>query len=241
MRNPLPLLPALLLFSCSHGGPLPPPPETPAPSAAAPAVELRALERKRIAPLKSQHVFELRWSGKTVRVGHGAWKVSEEDPDWNRMYGFGPVIWVESKGAAPRVLDLRRDFPSHYVSHVFEGEESGRILVFLDYGVEGPAMAYKLWISEDGGEHWFAGADLERPPGTFPPSELEGFYLDSGGRGSAWLRLEAVDLSTREGPEGVAPSAGVYYVVRTENGGRSWVSEPSPRFSSVVQPARRER
>jgi hypothetical protein len=210
----------LLLAGCAHQ--LPP--------ASSP---LRSLERKSIPEVKEQPYFRFSWAKRTFRVAHGAWKIPEENPGWNQMYGWGPVVWV-TEGLNTRVLDLRKDFPSSYVSNVFQDEGSGRIYLFLDYGIEGPAAVYHVWISEDGGERWFAGADLRRPPGTYPPAELDRFYLGTDGAGSAWFRIEAASLPSTD-RAGLPARAVLFYSAATRDGGRSWQYGTKPEFSSVLQ------
>lgn len=199
------------------------------PTAPAP---LRHLQADKIGEVRGQSYFEFAWGEKKFRVGHGLWSKKSEDRAWNLSYGYGPVVWVK-EGSHERVLDLRGDFPSHFVSQVFQDQVSGRIYLFLDYGIEGPAPAYVVWISEDSGENWFRGADLIRPPGSFPPGELESFQLSQDGRGTAWFRLEASQLRPEE--RGSYPlQAKLYYKAVTSDGGRSWRVENVPQFSTVL-------
>lgn len=197
-------------------------------------VQVRALEILKIAEEKKQPYFQFDWPDRKVRVGHGKWKIKEENPDWNKMYGWGPVVWV-TKGKQTRVLDLRKDFPSHYVAHVFQSEESGWIYLFLDYGIEGPKSEYPVWISRDKGETWFAGASLQRPPqGSFPPASLSDFVMNHKGEGTVWFKMPASDLTPAQ--RGDSPLwADLYFEAHTRNGGGSWEYESEPRFSSVIR------
>ncbi len=194
---------------------------------------MHSLESTQITEVKEQPFFQFSWAKRAFRVAHGAWKIPESNPGWNRMYGWGPVVWI-TEGTRTRVLDLRKEFPSNYVSNVFQDEGSGRIFLFFDYGIEGPASAYHVWISEDQGEHWFAGDDLKRPPGSFPPSELDRFFMDAQGKGNALFRIEVSSLPITD--RGIlSPKAELYYRAQTKDGGRSWEYEKTPIFSTVLQ------
>ncbi|HEY8278336.1 MAG TPA: hypothetical protein VIH99_01850 [Bdellovibrionota bacterium] len=194
--------------------------------------ELRGLETKSIAGVREQPYFRFAWAGRSFRIAHGRWKIKEEHPQWNKAYGWGPVVWVKERGRE-RVLDLRAEFPSHYVSNVFQDEASGRIYLFLDFGIEGPAGDYKVWITEDKGEHWFAGENLKRPPFTFPPAALENFFVDKDGNGAAWFKIEAASLPPSE-RGGQTPATEIFYRVTTSDGGRSWSYEGKPAFFNLV-------
>jgi hypothetical protein len=134
--------------------------------------------------------FDLKLGIRSFHVGHGAYKLPNEDENWNRMYGYGPVVWIKD-GKRTRTLDLRAEFPSNLVSHVFFDEASGRLVLFLENGIEGPGNEYLTWISLDRGDHWFRGADLARPQGANGPASLENFLLDKDGRGFALLKAES--------------------------------------------------
>ena len=190
----------------------------------------RSLESRKIREAKSQAHFEFILGTRHFRVGSGTWKISEQSPGWNRMYGWGPVVWV-TEGKSTRVLDLRAEFPSNLMGGVFQG--NGRIFLFIENGIEGPGGVYHVWISEDSGEHWFAGADLLRPPGGFPPSSLENFYLRDAANGIAVFKLEAANLSA-EARKSLSSGADAYYSVTTSDGGRSWNAGNAPAFSSLV-------
>lgn len=194
----------------------------------------RALEAKTVLVVPTQPRYEFVMGDRRFRVGEGKWKIPEENPGWNRMYGWGPVVWVTENGKT-RVLDLRADFPSYYVAQVFDDPTGGQIYLFLDFGIEGPAPSYLIWISNDRGEHWHRGADLPRPPGEFPSSSIDSFFLDAGGQGTAWLKLEASNLAPEK--RGSVPAhADVYFRVTTPDAGRSWQVDNSPAFSSLVRP-----
>lgn len=199
------LLPfALLLTGCatsSVSGPLPAPAAPP----------LRALAPTRIPEAKSQRFYRFAWKDRSFTVGAGEWK-RHEDANFDGMYGWAPVVWVKT-AQGTRTLDLRADFPSHYVARVFESEAGRKIVLFLDYGIEGPLGAYVVWISEDGGERWFRGQDLPRPQDAFPPADLAELYLDAQGEGTAWLRKES----------------GEAYRAVTHDGARSWSVDGKPK------------
>jgi hypothetical protein len=146
------------------------------------------------------------------------------------MYGWGPVVWI-TDGAKTRVLDLRSEFPSHFVSQVYDG--SGKIFLFLENGIEGPSSSYEVWISQDSGEHWFQGGDLPRPPEEYPHSSIDSFFLEANGHATAWLKLAAYNLSA---PQRGTPGSDteVYYKVTTVDGGLTWKSESHVEFSSLV-------
>ncbi len=195
----------------------------------------RALETKKITEVKSQPYFQFSWAKRSFRVAHGQWKIKEENPGWNKMYGWGPVVWV-TEGKRSRVLDLRQDFPSKYVAHVFQSESNGWIYLFLEHGIAGPESQYHVWMSKDQGETWLEGAKLQRPPeGSFPPASLTDFFLDEKGQGAAWFKLEASSLAPPE-RKGLPLWAEAYYRARTRDGGLTWEYDKEPQFSSVLQP-----
>ncbi len=138
------------------------------------------------------------------------------------MYGFGPVIEVRTKKDV-RVLDLRNRLPSNCISHVFHDQWNTRIWVLTQSCIEGPPPEYTVWISEDGGDHWFQGADLVRPAPRFPPSDLFTLFVDGKGKGEAWFKLDAshgsadasIGADLAEGQE-------IIYKSSTLDGGRSW-------------------
>lgn len=212
------------------------------------ATEPRALDTKSIPLWKAQPHFDFTLAGRDIRVGHGAWKIKEDTPGWNKMYGYGPVVWVMEKKRSgssaatkiqTRVLDLRAAFPSFVASHVYYDTAFGkRIYVFLEYGIEGGDREYVTWISEDAGEHWFEGGKLPRPPvGEFPVASLDAFHVDGAGHGVATLSLEASNLSpARLGS--LDPHVDAYFRVTTDDGGRTWKPENNPAFSSVLRAAR---
>ena len=190
--------------------------------------KIRIPQKAKIKKAITEPSFRFNWKGRSFEIGAGVWENPEYDSDWNRMYGWGPVFWVNEKNSS-RVLDLRKELVSHFVSHVFQDEQSGRIFVFLDYGIEGPASEYKVWISEDAGEHWFEGGILLRPPEKFPPANLDSFFLDSEGKGVVWFRAE-----TSHGADAI-------YRATTRDGGHSWISEEKPLFFSVLKRVEKER
>ena len=232
MKAALQIIPILFLASCSHSSGRSSGLLKNEAGKIAPAAPLRPLQAGKIKEARKQSFFEFSWGDKKFHVGHGVWEKKAEDRAWNQSYGYGPVVWVK-EGKRERVLDLRSEFPSHFVSQVFQDQVSKRIFLFLDYGIEGPAPAYVVWISEDGGESWFQGGDLKRPPGSFPPSELESFLLDEKGVGGAWLRLDASQLTPEE--RGSYPlQAKLYYKASTADGGRAWQVDNQPQTSSVL-------
>jgi hypothetical protein len=155
----------------------------------APAV-VRAPGNVAIKEAEGRSSFDLKLGIRSFHVGHGAYKLPKEDENWNRMYGYGPVVWIKD-GKRTRTFDLRADFPSNLVSRVFFDEVNGRVIVFLENGVEGPGNEYLTWISLDRGDHWFRGADLARPRGANGPASLETFLVDREGRGFALLKAES--------------------------------------------------
>ena len=201
-------------------------PPSPVPGASAPVNQAaasapRGLEAKKIVPATAQPHFDLAFGSRHLRIGEGRWAIPRQSAGWNRMYGWGPVVWV-TEGTVTRVLDLREEFPSHFVSQVYESAETGKIFLFLESGIEGPSAEYAVWISDDRGEHWLRGGNLVRP-GDFPGSSLTSFFLDAAGNGTAWLRLEA------------AAGNDVYFRVTTGDGGRTWLAEGKPAFTSILR------
>jgi len=223
------LLLSLCLAACASARPMTPPPAVTV--ACVPPAQQRGLVSEVIPEVKAQSHFGFMMGERSIRVGYGKWKLKDQNADWNRMYGWGPVVWI-TEGKNTRVLDLRGDFPSSYVSHVFQSGR--RIFLFLDYGVEAPAEAYKIWISQDSGEHWYAGGDLHRPPGAFPPATLDSFFLDDSGTGTAWLKIEASNLSP-EKRGAISAGAEVYFRAVTPNCGLTWKVENAPAFSSLLR------
>lgn len=214
----MPILCTGLLLSCAPK-PLSPRAAAPAPSCVAPAVTRSPSYNHRVVA-HGAPPFEMKFGERIILAGIGKYHLPDQDSNWNQMYGWGPVVWIKD-GKKTGVLDLRAQFPSNMVSHVFADDRTGRVFVFLDYGVEGPSHTYVVWISLDRGETWFQGADLPRPAELFPPSNLESFSLARDGRGIAWLKKE-----------GDAEDS--IYRVTTEDCGLSWNAEATPIFTSVL-------
>ncbi len=217
----------VLLYGCSHSK---------SNSNGVQPLSIRELEIKSIRESREQPFFSFACGSRTIRVAHGITHIKEENEGWNRMYGWGPVVTVQ-EGKRTRVLDLRKDFPSFYVSHVFRDSRCKNIFLFFDYGIEGPAKEYQVWVGEEQGERWYAGAPLRRPPlGSFPPAALESFTLDEQGNGIAWLKLNAGFLEEKTRGANISRDADVYYRVTTSDSGRTWVHEAIPAFSSILSP-----
>jgi hypothetical protein len=196
--------------------------------------EGRALESKAISLFKRRPRFEFAMGARRIVVGHAKWKIPENSPGWNQMYGYGPVVWISEKGKT-RVLDLRAELPSYFVDQVYDDPEAGRIYVFLDYGIEGPHPEYQVWTSADRGEHWTPAAPMPRPPaGEFPPSSLESFFLDADGKGVAFLKAEAGNVSAAKRGS-ISERADVYFRVTTADAGKTWHAEESPVFGTTLK------
>lgn len=215
------LLPLVLLATaCSHSRAIAP-------------QQLALIPNSHIQEDKKQPFFAFAWQDRSFRIASGKWKIPELHPGRNQAFGWGPVVWVSRQGKETQALDLREAFPSHYVAHVFQDQTLGRLFLFLDYGIEGPARNYIVWISEDRGEHWFRGEDLRRPPESFPPAILDNFVLNEKGEGMVWFRLEAAHLPAEKRVS--LPAANVFYLTRTHNGGRSWVNDSRPAFTNLLE------
>jgi hypothetical protein len=219
---------ALITVACAAKAPAPPSPVSPVT-----VPSLRGLEARKIAPAAEQPHFDLVFGTRHLRIGEGRWNDPQQSVGWNRMYGWGPVVWV-TDGSVTRVLDLRGEFPSNFVSQVYDGAESGKIFLFLEGGVEGPTPEYVVWISDDRGEHWYRGGDLVRPPGDYPSASLDSFFLDAAGNGTAWLKLEVANLAP-EKRESAPVGSDVYYRVTTVDGGRTWRADSKPSFTSIIR------
>ncbi|MGZ3670325.1 MAG: hypothetical protein ACXWR4_10495 [Bdellovibrionota bacterium] len=222
---------SLCLVACASARPVAAPPAAAPAPVCVPPGQSRDLGNALIAEASGQAHFGFMAGNRAIRIGSGKWKLKDQNADWNRMYGWGPVVWV-TDGKRTRVLDLRAEFPSSYVSQVFHDQK--RIFLFLDYGVEGPAEAYKVWISQDAGEHWYAGGDLHRPPGAFPPATLESFFLDDSGLGTAWLKMDASNLSP-EKRGAISSDSEVYFRAVTPDCGLTWKAENTPAFSTLLR------
>lgn len=162
------------------------------------------------------------WGDRKFRIYSAASTVKGYDANWQRMYGFGPVIEVSTKKTTA-LLDLRERFPSYVVERVFHDQWNERLWIFLQGGIEGPSSSYTVWITEDAGEHWFRGADLERPAPRFPPSDLYTIFVDNLGKGEAWFKLDASHATPNENV-GAHMAQGQEYIYKasTSDGGRSW-------------------
>jgi len=176
--------------------------------------------------------YSLEWGDRKIRAYLAPTKLQGQDPDTQRMYGFGPVIEVRTTKSL-RLLDLSERFPSHCLEAMFHDQWNKRIWVLTQACIEGPSDAYTLWITEDGGEHWFQGADLVRPAPRFPPSDLFTLFVDGKGKGEAWFKLDA-SHATLGAAEGADLSHGqeLIYKSFTMDGGRSWTVNREPLFSN---------
>jgi len=168
-----------------------------------------------------EEIFAFDWQDRSFRFFHAPAKLKGKDESWQRMYGFGPVLEV-TMGKQKKLLDLREKLPSHVITRVLEDPHNRRIWVLFEGGIEGPANAYAVLISEDGGDYWFEGAELERPAPGFPPSELSHLWVNGAGEGEAWFALEENNEAELKGGQQVL------YRSTTSDGGRSWVVGREP-------------
>jgi hypothetical protein len=180
------------------------------------------------------------WGDRKIRAYTAPAKIPGQDASWQKMYGFGPVILITMK-KAQRLLDLRQRLPSHAIERVYHDQWNQRIWLLTQAGIEGPSSAYTVWISEDGGEHWFQGADLERPSPRFPPSDLYTIFVDKMGKGEAWFRLDA-SHATSEATMGADMALGqeIIYKSSTSDGGRTWNVGKEPIFRNGMIEAPRD-
>ena len=208
MKNILLCLPLLLLAACATN-------QTSKPaSATSGAPATFAVTPSPKSPSAQEPGFRFEWEDRSFRF-YEAKSTGHDVPD---LYAFGPYLEL-TVGREKRALDLRPNFTTYYITHVFQDSESRRIWVVMEKGIEGPGDTYTLWISEDGGDRWFRGGDIPRPPGVFPYGELSTLVVDYRGQATAWLRV-----GSEPGQEGRQGSEALYRV-ESKDGGRSWTSD----------------
>ena len=219
---------ALALFSCSSGK------LTPHPTALAPMAPHPPT--RSFHPLSKKTKLPAFRDGKSYRFTLGKNSVHIYDAKFGRpkkgsvenLYAYGPVLEIQT----PRnfwQFDLREEFATEFVSHVFSDSETGRIWVLLEAGIEGPADSFTLLVSENGGESWFKGGDLPKAPGEFPPGELQTLWVDSQGHGEALFYRE---------PN--LPEAGGVFRSITSDGGRTWMMEKEAFRKTSLEPVEKE-
>lgn len=228
------LLSALLLTSCSSVGSITP---------VSPGDVLLAPVPVKTSPKAHElhaESYGFDWGDRKIRALLAPTKLHGQDADTQRMYGFGPVIEVRTKKEL-RLLDLRDRFPSHCLEGMFHDQWNKRVWVLTQACIEGPSDAYTVWISEDGGDHWFQGADLVRPAPRFPPSDLFTLFVDGKGKGEAWFKLDA-SHATPEASSGADLAQGqeLIYKSSTTDGGRSWTMGREPALKNGMLPVERK-
>ncbi len=184
--------------------------------------------------------YAIQWKDRTFRLYEGKMSFKGDQKTMDKMYGFGPVIEIKN-GSEIEVLDLRNRLPSHCFSHVFHDQWNGRIIALIEPCIEGPSAEFLTWITEDSGESWFPGGNLQRPSPGFPPSELYTIFVDNLGKGEAWFRLNADQFSS-EGKfaEDMRRGQELIYKASTIDGGRNWLTNDKPYLINGVLEATRE-
>lgn len=227
MRLAIFLLAIPLLSSCSHQAPPIVPHSIPSPEPA--SSNTFSIQPKRVLRDRSRDSFTFAWKERSFEIAYSA---AIGVPEEMKIYNFAPVIWVKEGNKPLRVLDLREKFASHCVAGVFQSEAAKRILLALETCMAGPGDSYQILISEDGGNTWFLGAPLSRPPGTHPRAELRDLFMDRNGNGIAWFE-RSTDFPLK--PESrVENQAGHthFFKATTANGGRSWKVNSQVEFTN---------
>ncbi len=205
-------------------------------------VKLLASEHLKNAPLRSQQElqnFKFKWEDRSFSFFQAPVVIPPDD-EFQGRYGFGPVFEVErhplrgvKQAKSKRWMDLSQRFRGYIISKVFQDEYNQRIWILLELAVDNSSRSYVVWISEDGGDHWFQGADLVRPSPEFPPSELRLLVLDGAGNGEAWFALNTHEHTTQQTIDAdLKLGQERWYKSVTEDGGRSWRSGSQPTLSN---------
>lgn len=120
---------------------------------------------------------------------------------------------IEVKTTSKREIILLKDFPNFSVTHVFQDLPGGKILILLDYAVEGPLEEYARILSVDEGLSWKRISPLPKNPATFPFGELVSLWGNNKGEWTAHFSQDNKifrSISVDEGENWQPESAPIY-------------------------------
>jgi len=126
---------------------------------------------------------------------------------------------IEVKTPYRRDLISLKEFPSFSVTHVFQDLPGGKILILLDYSVEGPLEEYARVMSEDEGHSWKKLSPLPKNPGIFPFGELISLWGNNKGEWTAHFSQD-----------------NKIYRSHSQDEGESWQPEAKPIYENEWTP-----